>query len=119
MGDSHLPSPPSSPRGGLALLPGPAFPNPGSGSGSGSAHSRANAGPKGFPSARTATRVVLKTILARAFLPQPPVIWCRAAVFVLCVRVCIFKPQQIFHTRFLSFFFFFFLPQSLLAVVFK
>lgn len=66
----------------------------------------ANAGPEGFPSAHSATRVVLKTILAQAFLPWLPVIWCRAAVFVLCVRVRISKPQQIFRTRFLSFFFF-------------
>lgn len=78
-----------------------------------------NFGPKGFPSADSAARVVLKTILAGVFLPRLPAIRSQAGVFVLCVHVCvcISKPQQIFHIRFLSFPFF--SPSKPLAVVFK
>lgn len=78
-----------------------------------------NFGPKGFPPASMG----LKTILAGVFLPRLPATRSRAGVFVLCVHVCvcISKPQQTFHIRFLSFphFFSFPFPSEPLAVVFK
>lgn len=49
----------------------------------------ANFGPKGFPSADSAASVVLKTILARVFLPRLPATQSWAGVFVLCVHVCV------------------------------
>lgn len=49
----------------------------------------ANFGLKGFPAADSAARVVLKTVLARVFLPRLPATQSRAGVFVLCVHVCV------------------------------
>lgn len=71
-----------------------------------------NFGPKGFPSADSAAGVVLKTILARVFLPRLPVIRSQAGVFVLCVHVCVYLQTATNISYSFSFFPFFFPPPS-------
>lgn len=67
-----------------------------------------NFGPKGFPLADSATRVVLKTILARVFLPRLPAIRSQAGVCVVCTCVCVSpnRNKYFIFVFFLSFFFF-------------
>lgn len=69
-----------------------------------------NFGPKGFPSADSAARVVLKTILARVFLPRLPAIRSQVGVFVLCVHVCVYLQTATNISYSFSFFPFFFFP---------